>query len=77
MGARIRKWGNSLGVTIPKAILDQVVLKEGEMVDFQVEDNRIIICKGKYNLDDLLAQITPENLHGEIDPDEPLGRELI
>ncbi|TAE61797.1 MAG: AbrB/MazE/SpoVT family DNA-binding domain-containing protein [Nostocales cyanobacterium] len=32
-------------------------------------------CK-RYNLEDLLAKITPNNSHGESDWGEPIGREV-
>jgi antitoxin MazE len=32
--------------------------------------------RGRRSLDDLLRDVTPENLHGEIDWGEPRGREV-
>ncbi|RUT10062.1 hypothetical protein DSM106972_005570 [Dulcicalothrix desertica PCC 7102] len=33
--------------------------------------------KKVYNLDDLLSQVTADNLHGEIYSGEPVGREIF
>jgi len=65
----IRKWGNSLGLRIPKGIAEQSNLDAGTTVDIRVQDNEIIItpAAAKHNLDDLLAKITPENVHAETD----------
>lgn len=41
MRARVVKIGNSKGIRIPKALLDQTGIMED--VDLEVEDNRIII----------------------------------
>jgi len=30
-----------------------------------------------YDLDELLSRVTPDNLHGEIDSGEPVGREVF
>ena len=43
MLVKIRKIGNSLAFTIPKKIVDQLQLKEGDWVDLNVENGTIII----------------------------------
>jgi antitoxin MazE len=48
------------------------------MADLSIEEGAIIIRRVAgpgYSLDDLLDQITSENLHGEIDTGEALGNE--
>lgn len=49
-----------------------------ETVDIHEEDRRIIIepiRSSEYDLDRLLAQITPGNLHAEVDFGPAVGRE--
>jgi antitoxin MazE len=49
-----------------------------EAVDVREEAGRIVIEPVRlteYRLDDLLAQITPENLHGEVEFGHPIGKE--
>lgn len=43
MLVRIRKIGNSLAFTIPKKIVDELQIKEGDWVDMKVENGTIIV----------------------------------
>jgi hypothetical protein len=47
--------------------------KDFEPTEFDIENTSL----SGILLDELLAQITPENLHGEIDFGNPVGRELL
>ena len=49
-----------------------------QAVEVRVEAGRIVIeaVQGGYDLDALLANITPENRHQETDFGVPVGREL-
>lgn len=38
---------------------------------------RVAVTKQELNLDDLLAQITPSNLHGEVEFGKPFGQEAL
>jgi antitoxin MazE len=73
----LQKWGNSVGVRLPKAMLQQVGLKEGAQVDVQVEGDHLVIRRNKVKLADLLAQCKPENRPDTIDFGPPVGREII
>lgn len=70
----VSKWGNSLGVRIPRAMADQMDISEGEFVELTLEDNNIHIHK-VYQLKNLLEQVKPDNLHSEIEINEPIGEE--
>lgn len=74
---KVSMWGNSLGVRLPQAIVQQVGWKEGALVTILIEDNRIILSpvKPKYTLDELLKNATPEMQHDEVDWNEPVGEE--
>ncbi|MCK7607416.1 AbrB/MazE/SpoVT family DNA-binding domain-containing protein [Geobacillus stearothermophilus] len=69
----VQKWGNSLGIRIPKDAADQIGIQQGSEMELHViEDEGIITLKPKrarkkYTLEELLSQITPENRHKEID----------
>ena len=79
MLARIHKWGNSLGLRIPKTLAADAQVAEGTSVELNVENGRLIVVpqrKAKCGIKDLVAGITPENLHGETDTGSPLGREV-
>jgi antitoxin MazE len=69
MSAKIQKWGNSLGIRIPKSIIEKTNLHEYSEVEIEHKDGVIIIfpSKKKYSLETLLGQITQKNLHKEDD----------
>jgi len=79
MHARIQKWGNSLGLRIPKNLAADVAVSEGSSVELNVENGRLVVKPrhvAKPMIADLVAGITPENLHGETDTGSPVGREV-
>ncbi len=80
MHVKIKKWGNSASVRIPVAIMEAAHLRLDEAVDVREEDGRIVIEPAQpkaYDLEQLLAAITPENLHGEFDIGPPVGKEVF
>jgi antitoxin MazE len=78
MQVTVKKWGNSPSVRIPAAIMKATHLQVDSKVDVREEDGRIIIepVRGPA-LADLLAGITPDNLHGEADFGGPAGNEIL
>jgi len=81
MRAKIQKWGNSLAVRLPKAITEKAGLVISDEVDIDVEDSGKVVllpfARKQYKLEELLADINPSNLHGEIDFGKPRGREVF
>lgn len=78
MQARIQKWGNSLALRIPKAVAELVGLSEGGEVELVVEDGAVVVKpvrKRRYSLDELVAGITAENRHEEVDTGPGVGNE--
>jgi antitoxin MazE len=69
MSVKIQKWGNSLGVRIPKTVIEKVNLSENSEVEIESKNGTIVIfpAKKEYSLDTLLEQITKSNLHSEED----------
>lgn len=69
MTTKVQKWGNSLAVRIPVYVADKLGLKQGSHVDMEVNNNEMKIKPTKRipTLEELVAQITPENRHDEID----------
>jgi antitoxin component of MazEF toxin-antitoxin module len=52
--AKIKCWGNSLGVILPKALVDQEELTEGEEVEITVRKiSDVRSLRGKYTFKDL------------------------
>ena len=77
MGANlhVRKWGSSLAVRIPKAIAEQWGVSEGSAIEMEARGDRVVLRKRIYDLADLLARVTADNLHPEQDTGAPLGNE--
>lgn len=78
MRTAVKRWGNSLGVRIPKSILEENSLKEGSEINIISKDGTIIFepVKKKYNLKDLLEGINESNLHREISTGDFVGEEI-
>jgi antitoxin MazE len=73
----IKKWGNSLSVRLPSAIVKAASLNVDDVVELSVEDGAITIVPVKtkeYSLDALMAGVTNENIHEEISSALLLGR---
>jgi antitoxin MazE len=77
MQAQIGKWGNSLAVRIPGTYAKDLDLTEGMELDVTVVEGGLLLRPRRqaYTLDELVARITPENVHGETDWGEAVGRE--
>jgi antitoxin MazE len=75
---KIAQWGNSLGVRLPQAIVQQIGLKAGTVITISTEGDKIVLspAKPKYTLQELLKDVKPEQQHDEIDWGEPHGEEV-
>jgi antitoxin MazE len=79
MKTRIQKWGNSLALRIPKSFADEVGLQKETLVEIKLDNGHIIIAplyKPEILLDQLLAQITEENIHHEVQTGPAVGNEV-
>jgi len=76
MQSQIRKWGNSLGVRVPKKFADKLNLKDGSSINVEVTDKQLIISADTSELDRLVDKITKHNCHLEIFNDATLGKEI-
>ena len=79
MTATLQKWGNSLALPIPLAVAKQIQVKEGDRVTLKVGASALTVkaAPKKLSLDDLLSQLTPENLHPATEWGADVGREII
>ena len=76
MVAEVKKWGNSLAFRIPKDIARTLGIQDNTKVELQVRDGKLILKPQKeLLLEEMVSQITSENLHEEIDSGESLGNE--
>lgn len=77
MRSKIVKWGNSLGLRIPKALAQEVAVREGSVVEISSGKGQLIIrpAPARYELEDLLDEVTQDNLHEAIGTGAPRGSE--
>jgi antitoxin MazE len=78
MRTRISKWGNSLGVRIPKAFATEAGLDDGTEVEISLVAGRIVVTVATpgYLLADLVGGFETSNRHPETDWGRPEGKEL-
>ncbi len=72
---RVSKWGSSLAVRIPKAIAEEWGVEEGTQIELTRDSNGVNLRKPKYDLDEMIASIDPDNLPPYLWDDEPRGKE--
>ncbi len=78
MQTRIQKWGNSLGLRIPKSFAEETGVSAGSEVSLTVVDGGLVVRPTrvrKYALADLLQGVNRRNLHAEVDSSGPVGGE--
>lgn len=79
MEIKVKKWGNSLALRIPKAYANEAGLKDNSQVEISIVDGKLVIVpsdRTKYSLEELLDQINEDNLHREVDTGNARGREI-
>jgi len=78
MTVTLHRWGNSIGLRLPKPLLEQVGLGEGSKVDLKVEAGRLVIepVRRKLTMSELLEGITPDDRPELVDWGPPVGREV-
>lgn len=77
MKTQLARWGNSLGLRIPRSVVVDANVADGDEVDVTVQDGAIVVRPAvrRYTLDELVAGITPRNKHPEVDWGAPVGEE--
>jgi len=79
MFTKVQKWGNSLALRIPKAFALDAQLKNNSLVEVSLVDGQIVIkpvAAQAWSLEQLLSNVTSNNLHREIDTGEAFGNEV-
>lgn len=79
MHIQIQKWGNSLAIRIPKLFAKQIKIEQGSYVDLSTIEGKLIakpLDEKEYSLEQLLAGVTEQNLHTEIDTGSAIGKEV-
>jgi antitoxin MazE len=79
MVVQFAMWGNSVALRIPNAYAKEVSAYAGCVAEITVKDGNLVVTPIKtpvYTLDELLAGMTEENLHGEVRPTSAVGNEF-
>lgn len=79
MRVQIARWGNSLGVRIPKALAARVGIVAGASVEVEAKQGRIVISSARphYSLDELLTGMTRKAMREAFDWGDDAGREVV
>jgi mRNA-degrading endonuclease toxin of MazEF toxin-antitoxin module len=76
MKTQMVKWGNSLAVRIPKPVVEEAKLKEGDALEIEAAaEGRVELRRATKTptLAQLVSQITPENRYAEISTGAEVG----
>lgn len=79
MQARVQRWGNSLAIRIPKPFALEIGLEQNTLVIVTISEGKLLlepIVEPKYTLEQLLAEVTEDNLPHEVDTGEAVGNEV-
>ena len=79
MQTKIQKWGNSLALRIPKPFALEVGLDQNSIVEVSVSEGKLLVepvTSPEYLLEQLLEQVTENNLHSEVDTGPAIDNEV-
>jgi antitoxin MazE len=77
--SHVRKWGNSLALRIPKALAIEAGIEEGTLVEIELNGDGLTVTAvppERFTLAELLADVTPENVHAEVKTGRAVGGEV-
>ena len=74
--SQIGKWASGLAVLIPKLFVEQSGAHDSSVVERVSRGNKVVMRKKTYSLTEMLAAVTDENLHPEVDTGPAEGHEV-
>jgi antitoxin MazE len=79
MKTQMVKWGNSLAVRIPKPVVEEARLKEGDSLEIEAAEGRVELRRATKipTLAQLVSRITAENRYAEVSAGAEVGKEVI
>jgi len=78
MKTKIQRWGNSLGLPIPKSFAEEARVQAGSTVELTVEGGALVVRRARaleYDLRSLGKGINAKNLHEAVETGPHVGRE--
>lgn len=79
MKTRVQKWGNSIALRIPKSFAAETGLYADAAVELSLVEGALVvqpIAQQPLSLEQLLRDVTDENLPGEWDTGPAVGKEV-
>jgi antitoxin MazE len=77
MKTKIQKWGNSLAIRIPKLFVESLYVEHNDISNIYLNDKKLAAFPTReYTLEELLSEITEDNVHEEITTGKPVGKEI-
>jgi antitoxin MazE len=70
---QVAKWGNSLAVRLPKAVVEALKLREGDDIEINIEGERRMTVARKPHQDELIARLRA--LRGRLPSDFKFDRD--
>jgi antitoxin MazE len=79
MQTQVARWGNSLGVRLPRQLAARAGIMEGTRVEIVAEGSRLVISVDRpvYELGELLEGLRPGDLQKAFDWGDEVGREIV
>jgi len=74
---KIKKWGNSLALRIPKREAEELDLHENKEVEIEKKGENLMIKPKRSKLQNLLKNVDEENMHSaKFSTGKPQGKEV-
>jgi antitoxin MazE len=75
---KVRKWGNSLAVRIPREAAERAGIHEGDSVAVTATNDGVTFARKRrqYRMEDFAKRMTPENQPELVDWGPPVGKEF-
>ena len=80
MQTQVQKWGNSLGLRIPRRLGEQIGLDAGNAVSLSAKNGELVVMPAVptcLSLDELLAAVSDSNLHSSVETRSGVGAEIF
>ena len=79
MQVKVQQWGNSLALRIPKTYAADIKLYKGSIIEISETEGKLVIKpieEPEFTLKQMLAGVSKENIHHEIETGAPVGNEI-
>lgn len=70
---QVSRWGNSLAIRLPRAVVEALQLSEGDDVEITIADERIFALSKKPKRQELIARL--REFEGRLPPDFKFDRD--